>query len=435
MTPPPPTTEREVFLTASPGTRWIRGIVRAIVVFVVLILVLSMLVPVDEVVKARGEVVPVGDVQLVQTIDGGMIQEILVEEGQAVKAGDVIARFEPTGVKADLGSAMARRAALAATAIRLEAFIEKKEPDFSVWEPDFPRIVASQREALAAARAALDRGRDILAQRVNEAREEIAGTASEIPVVERQQKTAAQAVARLKSAVEKGSISRNEYDARLQEEAGYARQLADLRGRLAVAREKLTEAEQALEEVDEKAASEARNQRIEAIAKLRETEEELANLNRRVERTTLLAPVDGFVTSLPETDFGAVIQAGGVVAQIVPATTEFLFKAKVPPKDIGFVQMDDTAVVKIDAFDYSRYGSLPGQVSAISPTTIVNREGTPFFEVRIQLGKSQFQIPGRLLSVSSGMTGEADIRTGRKTVFQYLWKPVFTTFQTAFTER
>jgi membrane fusion protein, adhesin transport system len=91
--------------------------------------------------------------------------------------------------------------------------------------------------------------------------------------------------------------------------------------------------------------------------------------------------------------------------------------------------------VKVDAFDYSRYGSLPGDVSEISPTTIRPREGEPFYEARISLERSQFEIHSQVLSVSSGMTGEADIRTGRKTVFQYMWKPVFTTFKTAFSER
>lgn len=424
-----------VYLTESTGTKIVRNIVRTIVVFVALLFILSIFVPVDEVTKARGEIVPVGNVQRIQTLDGGLIEQLLVEEGQAVKAGDVIARFEPTGAKAELAAAITRRGALEASSIRLQAFLDGKEPDFTALEVDFPRIVAEQRRALLASAELATADAAVLTQRVSETRAEIAGVETELPVAERQQKISAEALAREKNAVDRGVISRVEYEAKVQEEAGYARQLADLRGKLVVLKEKLSEMEKALTQGRGKSQSDARDQRAEVVAKLREANDQIANLQRRVERTTLLASVDGYINSVPESKSGAVIQPGGIVCEIVPLSANFILKAKVMPKDIGFLQRAQPAVVKVDAFDYSRYGSLPGALKDISPTTIAGREGTPYFEVRVALNRSQYDVSGRVLSVSAGMTGEADIRTGRKTVFQYLWKPVFTTFKSAFSER
>lgn len=427
--------QQTVFLTESRGTIIVRNALRLVVAFVALAFVLSTVIPVDEVTKVRGEVVPLGNVQTVQSLDGGLIEEVLVEEGQKVNAGDVIAHFEPTGARAELGAAQAARAALRATQLRLEAFSKGEPMDLSDLEANFPNIVAQQVQALDAAIKLRGSNEDVLEQRVAETREELAANEKEIPIAESQLKTAKDALQLMEKAVNQGAISRTEYNQRLQEVATYSRDVSTLRGRNSVLKAKLTESERELAQVDDKSRSETREQLAEVAAKLRAADEQLASLKKRVERTALLAPVEGYVTSLPETRKGAVVQPGGIVAELVPISAEFIFKVQIPPKDIGFVRLEQPAVVKIDAFDYSRYGSLPGMVFGISPTTIVNREGVPFYEARISLERSQFEINDQMLTVSSGMTGEADIRTGRKTVFQYMWKPVFTTFTTAFSER
>lgn len=424
-----------VFLTEPRGTIIVRHALRMVVFFVALFFILSIFIQVDEVTKVRGDVEPFSNVQTVQSLDGGLIEEVLVEEGQKVKAGDVIARFDPTGAKAELGAAAATVAALKATQLRLEAFSMNKPLDLSELAADFPNIVAQQIRALDAANKLRKSDEDVLKQRVNETREELAANEGEIPVAESQLKTAQDELTRLENATRTGVISKSEYDQHLQEVATLTRDVSTLHGRNSILKSKLAETEGELAQVDDKARSEAREQLAEVAGKLSAANEQVANLQKRMERTTLLAPVDGYVTSLPETRRGAVVQPGGTVAEIVPLSAKFIFKVQIAPKDIGFVRLEQPAVVKVDAFDYSRYGSLLGDVSEISPTTIRPREGEPFYEARISLERSRFEIHNQLLSVSSGMTGEADIRTGRKTVFEYLWKPVFTTFKTAFTER
>ena len=429
------TSHQTVFLTEPRGTIIVRHALRMVVFFVALFFILSIFVQVDEVTKVRGDVEPFSNVQTVQSLDGGLIEEVLVEEGQKVKAGDVIAHFEPTGAKAELGAAAAALAALKATQLRLEAFSMNKRLDLSELAADFPNIVAQQIQALDAAVKLRASNEDVLKQRVNETREELVANEGEIPIAEAQLKTAQDELTRLDNATRTGAISKSEYYQHLQEVATYSRDVTTLHGKTSILKAKLAETERELAQVDDKARSEAREQLAEVAAKLSAANEQLANLQKRVERTTLLAPVDGYVTSLPETRRGAVVQPGGIVAEIVPLSAKFIFKVKIAPKDIGFVRLEQPAVVKIDAFDYSRYGSLVGDVSEISPTTIRTREGEPFYEARISLERSQFEVRHQVLSVSSAMTGEADIRTGRKTVFQYLWKPVFTTFKTAFSER
>jgi len=154
-----------------------------------------------------------------------------------------------------------------------------------------------------------------------------------------------------------------------------------------------------------------------------------------VMQSTIASPVDGIIQSLPSSSEGSVIAPGGTVAVIVPTTATALIEAKLSPRDIGFVNIGQKVRIKIDAFDYSRYGALDGVVKKISPTTDADERGGVFYKVQVSIDKPYFgDAPGRF-DLIPGMTGEADIVTGNKTVFQYLWKPVFTNISSAFGER
>jgi membrane fusion protein, adhesin transport system len=146
------------------------------------------------------------------------------------------------------------------------------------------------------------------------------------------------------------------------------------------------------------------------------------------------APVDGVVQKISETPIGTVIPPGGTVCEIVPAGG-VLIQARVSPRDIGFVRLDQDAIVKSDAFDYSRYGSIPGKVVRIAPSSTVGGPGqTPYFQVEIEMARPNVGT-NEAHVVTPGMTGEATILTGEKTIFQYLLKPIYTTLDTAMRER
>ncbi len=146
------------------------------------------------------------------------------------------------------------------------------------------------------------------------------------------------------------------------------------------------------------------------------------------------APVDGVVQKITETPIGTVIRRAGTVCEIVPAGG-VLIQSRVSPRDIGFVGLDQKAIVKSDAFDYGRFGSIPGRVVRIAPSSTVGGPGqAPYFQVEIELERAHVGA-NEAHVVTPGMTGEATILTGQKTIFQYLLKPIYTTLDTALHER
>lgn len=155
----------------------------------------------------------------------------------------------------------------------------------------------------------------------------------------------------------------------------------------------------------------------------------------RVFDTVIRSPLHGLVQTIPTTLNGAVIAPGGTIAEIVPIDGKAKFKARLSPRDIGFVSVGQHARVKIDAFDYSRFGALNGEVSLISPTTSQDERGQVYYEVEIEVEQTYFGNDPSSFVILPGMTGEVDIATGEKTVFQYLWKPIYTNVSRAFGER
>jgi HlyD family type I secretion membrane fusion protein len=183
-----------------------------------------------------------------------------------------------------------------------------------------------------------------------------------------------------------------------------------------------------------KSAADARNQRSELMVQMDELKATQAAYQSRSADIDVKAPLDGTVQKISETPIGTVIPPGGTVCEIVP-TGGVLIQARVSPRDIGFVQLDQKAIVKSDAFDYSRYGSIPGKVLRIAPSSTVGGPGqAPYFVVEIQLERPNVGADVEHV-VTPGMTGEATILTGQKTIFQYLLKPIYTTMDTAMRER
>ncbi|MBE2204993.1 MAG: HlyD family type I secretion periplasmic adaptor subunit [Chthoniobacterales bacterium] len=432
-----PSSQQTILLTESPGVAIIRRALWGVLIFVALFLLLSIFIKVDEVTRVRGEVAAIGNAHNIQVADGGYVDEVLVEEGQKVKAGDVIAHFEPTGPRAELATAASARAVLQATQMRLEAFLANKPLDLSKLAADYPDIASEQIREMDAAIKLQVTTEEALRQQVAAAKAEVAVNEKEIPIAESQLKSAQAALAQMEIAEKSGVLPRAEYNQRLQEATNSSRDLAAFTGKRATLRARLTEAEAELAQVGDKARAEARGQLAEASAKLSAADDQFSNLQKRADRTALLAPVDGYVTALPASRRGAVMQPGGIVAAIVPLTSKYVLKVRIPLKDIGAVHADQPARIKIDSLDHHRYGTLPGRVLEVSPTPVKPREGTPFHEGRIALERSQLEADGRSTPVSAGMTGEADVVTGKTSVPQYLWGPIFRDDTTgkSFTER
>jgi multidrug efflux pump subunit AcrA (membrane-fusion protein) len=363
-----------------------RGLRRALLIIVGVAIVFSVwivLAQVDELARARGEVQPQGRLQAVQSEEGGTVVEFLVRKGDTVKAGQPIARLAAPTVAAQLEQAEKQRTAFSVDLERQSAFIEGRAPDFSKFaeRPRLQQAGQSLYESQVASRNALHR-----------------------ELVE-----ARAALARFEEGARRGVIS--------EIRASEARQrVASLQAR------------------QEELIGEAKRERGKLFEQIAELDSQVKALGERRARAEVRAPIDGVVKEIPDTRLGAVISPGGMVAEIVPTGDTLLVEAMVSPRDIGFVRAGQRAMVKVDSYDYSRFGAVDGTVSRVSPTSDKMKEnGAPFYKIEVALAKDHVGDPSRKLL--PGMTAEVDITTGRKTILQYLLKPVFVGVDSAFHER
>ena len=416
------------------SSRQLRRLLLAIVALVVLFLLWTLLAQVDELAKARGEVQPVSRIQLVQSKEGGILTELLVEANEPVKAGQVIARFATTDVQKDLDQVGVRRSALQIDLELWGAVIEARRPSFSDFA-DQPVLVAEAIKRyvneLALNSSLADSKRTVLEQQ----RAALTGAQGELPAMRNQLNLALGVQARYQDGFARGAISAVRMAEAQEHAAEVERNLAQLQSRITELQKSIAVAQAALQQVRDEIDQKAGARRSELIEKIHELDAEMVALKDRHERTEVLAPVSGFIKQLPDTRAGAVIAPGGTVAELVPSEGGVVMEVLVSPRDIGFVRIGQTTLVKVDAFDFSRFGSVPGKVKRISPSVFRQEQtSATYYKVDIQLDKAYVgnDVERQLIP---GMTGEADIVTGRKTVFQYLAKPVFIGVDMAFHER
>jgi HlyD family secretion protein/adhesin transport system membrane fusion protein len=208
-----------------------------------------------------------------------------------------------------------------------------------------------------------------------------------------------------------------------------------LSGQHASALRSLAEAEARVVEAQSAAANEAREEAANVVLEVAETAEVVRKLEDRAERTLVRAPIEGVVRGLSVHRSGTVVPPGGLVAEIMPQDAPLVADIRLLPKDIGFIEVGQPVHVKVQAFDYSRFGSLEGTVERISAGTFLDEQKQPHYRARIALSQQYVGRDPRMARLAPGMTVQADITTGRKTVLQYLLKPIYSAMAGSFHER
>lgn len=418
-----------------PTAKWVERAAWATVVGLAAVVVWSITAKVDEVAKARGAVEPIALVQRVESRHGGQVEEVLVRAGQKVAAGDVLVTMNRTEAQSALSATDARIAGLTLEVERLTAFVEKRAPDFSEYTAEYPELVAFETAAFQAQESFISAERRVLLAQIREKRAELAAINEQRPELEKQISISQEERAIEEDLVQRGLSPRARMVELVQRESQYRFDLSRLIGRQTITEASVIELQSSIERVELDQNSTARNRIVDAVAERRALLAEADALRARVDDAEVRAPLGGLVQSLPDETSGNVIEAGGMVVTIVPAEGGVRFTGRLPPRDIAFVDIGQSVRVKIESFDFSRYGALEGVVEGISPTTIFDERGQAFYEVQVSLPRDYFRAAEDELNLLPGMTGEADIVTGAKTVFQYIWKPVFTNLDLALTER
>ncbi|WP_261905399.1 HlyD family type I secretion periplasmic adaptor subunit [Vibrio fortis] len=395
----------------------------------------SVVTQVDEIAKAKGAVIPEGEKQVLQSAIGGKLKQILVKEGQLVEKGQPLVEFDATFQRTALEELKSQQVTLLASIERMNALLDNREPNFGEFEIDFPDIVSQQKAQLNAQKGLYYQKRIVLEKDSEQIAEQLRVVEKSLPSYEKELSATKQELNILEKGFKAGNISRLRVLEMRQKLASIEQKIEEARGKKSVLIKQADSNEQKIEQLLAEAKAKVSDDRSKAVSDLSALNARVRSSQAKLTNTMLVSPLQGLVQSLPSTQNGGVIQPGGTVVEIVPVGGKADFKARLSPRDIGFVNVGQPTRIKIDAFDYSRFGALKGEVESISPTTSQSERGEIYYEVVVSVETPYFRDNPESFSILPGMTGEVDITTGEKSVFQYLWKPIYTNISVAFGER
>jgi adhesin transport system membrane fusion protein len=412
----------------------------AIVGLLAIALLWAALAHIDEITRGEGRVITASQTQLVQNLEGGIIDKILVHEGDTVKKDQVLFQLDRMRFASAYREGRQGELGLRAKVARLSAEVEGKALVM-------PAQVLDSAPELAANETAVHRARLAdLAARNAVLREQLAQRAQEVLELQSKRERTRDQWDILKKEtaitapmVQEGVVSEVEL-LRLQREA------SRLRAELDAASLALPRAQSAVEEVkrkiqdnDTQFRSQAANELSAARTDLAKMSEAVPGLEDKMARTQVRSPVDGVVKSIANKTEGGVVQPGSPLAEIVAVADSLLVEARIRPQDIAFVSVGQKATVKLAAYDYSMYGGVEGKIVYVSPDSIQPQtqgpSAEPYYVVHVRTLKPGIEYRGRLLPVIPGMTGQVDVLTGRRSVLHYLLKPVNKTLENALRER
>ena len=414
--------------------RGARIIVWLSVAVVLVLLIWSALAVLDEVTRGDGKVIPSRQVQVLQSMDGGMVSEILVKEGQSVKIGDLLLKVDPTRMVSSLRENRSQYLSLLAKAARLKALAEgtRFAPHEDV-EKEAPQIVAQEQALYESRRAELDATIGVARQQSLQRSQELISVRARREQATQSFNLTARELEMTRPLVKTGAISDVELMRLERDVARYRGERDSANSDIPRLESSVSEANRKMQEVELTFRNIARSELSETNAKLNALSEESTALEDRVKQTEIRSPVNGTVKQLKINTVGGVVQPGKDLIEVVPSDDALLLEARVLPKDIAFLRPGQKALVKFTAYDYTTYGGLDATLEHISADSVLDEKGNAFFLVRVRTLASS--IGPQKLPIIPGMVAEVDILTGKKSVLAYLLKPILRAKNKAMTER
>lgn len=416
-------------------TRRAQTIVRAAVLSVALLILWASLAHVDEVTRGDAKVIPSRQLQVVQSLDGGVVAEILVREGQVVDAGELLLRIDETRAVSGVNESRAQSFALKVRAARLKAIAEG-----GAFTPPRPadgdateiRIVDEEQRLYDSRTSELSTMLSINRQQLAQRQEELAEVRARRNSADRGLDLAQQELNRTKPLLSSGAVSEVDILRLEREVTRFRGDVEQASAQIARVQAAIGEAQRKIQETEIGFRNEARKELSDVLARLSALSEGAVALADKVDKASVRSPVRGTVQRLLANTVGGVVQPGKDIVEIVPLDDALLLEARVQPKDIAFIRPGQNAIVKFTAYDFSIYGGLKAVVENISPDTVVDERGNAFYVVRVRTHQSNFS---EKLPIITGMTAEVDILTGNKTVLSYLVKPILRAKSMALSER
>ncbi|SDK36118.1 membrane fusion protein, adhesin transport system [Methylophilus rhizosphaerae] len=408
-------------------------IMYAILLILVALLVWANLAEVDEVTRGEGRVIPSRQIQVVQSLDGGIVTDIMVHLGDTVKRGQPLIKIDETRAISSLKENESQYLSLRAKEARLKALANgvSFNPPAEV-QQKAPDMYYQELQLFNAARDELNSQVNIARDQLSQRERELSEAEFKKDVAIKTYDSSSKELAANRPLLNSGAVSEIEI-LRLERDANRAKgdidqtsaQIGRLQAAISEARRKVAEAQQSF-------LSKVRTDLNETTAKINSLTQSSLALSDKVKQSTLLSPVNGKVSKLYYNTVGGVIQPGKEVMEVVPSDDTLVIETKVQTKDIAFIRPQQPAVVKLTAYDYSIYGSMDGLVEDIAADSTIDDKGNAFYVVKVRTIKNNL---GKNLPIIPGMVAQVDILTGKKTVMSYLLKPVLKAKSYALTER
>lgn len=409
---------------------------RAAMLAVTLFIVWANFARLDEVTIANGEVVPEGRVKSIQHLEGGVIRDILVQDGSMVKMGDALLQIDLAATSMNREELQVRLDGLMLLRARLESELSGKALDFPPEEAKRqPTLLEAEIRNHEARAQSLKATLSVMQDQQRQRSAEVHELESKQRSLNSSLRLARERFDMSKELMKSGLTARMEHvqlQGQMEELEG---QIETIRASIPRAQAGVAEAKSRMEEEQARFNRTARTELGDAELSIARTRELLSQASDQQRRTQVTSPIDGIVKNLRATTIGGVVKAGDVIMEIVPLNERLQIDAKLSPMDRGYVQMGQRATVKVTAFDYTTYGGLEGEVVLVAPDTTIGPDNNAYYRVVVQTDKAWLGDDSSKHLISAGMQATVDIHTGTRSVMHYLVKPVLKLRHEAFRER
>ncbi len=389
---------------------------------------------VDEIVRSTGKIVPSGENKILQNLEGGIVEEILVKEGDSVKKGDILLKIKNLKSKTELAGYLSKYNELAARVSRLRAEAKHEPLRFDpVMQQEHPELVARERSLYEANVGRIEAQIETLKKQIRQKNEQLQEARSKLKNLRHSYALIDEEVKMSRPMVEEGVKSKVDF-LKLQREANAIRtEIDSVKSSLPRIRSAIAEIESRIKATRLEFRSKSEKEMNEALGEMERLTEKIKAFRDSVNRTLVRSPVDGLVKKLYVNTIGGVVKPGMDLVEIVPLDKNLIAEVKVSPKDIAFIYPGQKALVKFTAYDFAIYGGLKGKVVGISPDTVTDKKDRTFYIVRIKTDKNFLFSNGKELKIIPGMVVNADIITGKRTILDYLLKPILNSKDYIFT--
>ncbi len=390
----------------------------------------------DERTRGSGRTIPSRQLQIVQNLEGGIIKEIHVFEGQRVKKGQILVTIDDTGIGSSFAESASKINELKAMSSRLksEAGITAQMEPVDGISPD-DKIIFNEKRLFKAQLKRHQNQRSLLNQQLKQKKIDLQSARQDLTSFQASLKMINREVELSRPLLKKQLLSELEFLQLEQRLLGKKQEIDNTLKKIEKLQVQIVEVNEKIKELDESRQTEAMAELNQVLAEIDRLSLMQIAIKDRVSRTNVRSPVNGTVKQLLINTVGGVVQPGMDILEIVPDDKSLLVETKIKPSDIAFIYPGLKAVLKFTAYDFAIYGSLEGEVTHISADTITDEQGMEFYLVRIKTDRNYLGSEDNKKHIIVGMTAQVDIITGKKTVMQYLLKPILRAKDNALRER